>query len=86
MAPQLMMDSRDVGRSSKLVNMPTLSAFVRLKARLGLGVQPLCYTIEDMAGDVVELVDTLGIDKFHVIGTDDEATKKKRKGEEGNQI
>jgi pimeloyl-ACP methyl ester carboxylesterase len=57
-------DNRDAGRSSKLSHLPppTLTQLLR-RDRAAAG-----YTLEDMAGDAVGLLDGLGIDRAHVVG------------------
>jgi pimeloyl-ACP methyl ester carboxylesterase len=59
-------DNRDVGKSTKLDTLSgrradVVKRFVRPKSR-----PP--YTISDMAGDAVGLIDVLGIDRAHVTG------------------
>jgi len=57
-------DNRDVGRSTALRHLPvpTLRQLV-LRSRKAAG-----YTLADMAGDAVGLLDGLGIDRAHVAG------------------
>jgi pimeloyl-ACP methyl ester carboxylesterase len=57
-------DNRDVGLSTKLeeAGVPDIGALMR-----GEAIQPP-YTIEDMAGDAVGLIDALGIEKAHICG------------------
>jgi pimeloyl-ACP methyl ester carboxylesterase len=57
-------DNRDVGRSSRLDHLPVPSAWqlVRRDKRAA------SYTLEDMADDVVGLLDHLGIERAHVVG------------------
>jgi len=61
-------DNRDIGLSTKFedAGMPD---FVEISAAYGRGEIPkVPYTLEDMAGDAVGLLDTLNIDKAHVCG------------------
>lgn len=57
------LDNRDAGRSSRIDSRPptTWQQFLS-KAR------PDAYRLEDMAQDVVYLLDSLGIDRAHVLG------------------
>lgn len=60
-------DNRDVGRSTKLDDaLPHPGPLVR-EAMMGKRVAPP-YTLRDMAADSVGLLDSLGIDKAHVVG------------------
>lgn len=57
------LDNRDAGRSTK-VGRPAPS-----KARLMSGrARPDAYILADMAGDVVGLIDHLGLDRVHLVG------------------
>src|SRR3954470_9253181 len=57
-------DNRDIGRSTKLSHLPppTLRQIV-LRDKRAAG-----YTLSDMAGDAVGLLDRLGIERAHVVG------------------
>jgi pimeloyl-ACP methyl ester carboxylesterase len=56
-------DNRDVGRSTHLDGpVPTLPQLITRSAK------PATYTLADMAGDAVGLLDRLGIDSAHVVG------------------
>ena len=57
-------DNRDIGRSSRLedVRAPTMAQLLRRDKRAA------AYTLDDMAGDSVGLLDHLGIERAHVIG------------------
>lgn len=57
-------DNRDVGMSTKMtaLGMPHIQALLMGKLSVGL------YTISDMAKDTVGLLDTLHIEKAHVVG------------------
>ena len=61
-------DNRDIGLSQKMDNMPTprllkVMLFSRLKLPLTLP-----YTLDDMANDVVGLLDALKIESAHLVG------------------
>jgi pimeloyl-ACP methyl ester carboxylesterase len=56
-------DNRDVGRSQRMNGtVPSVFQLLRRDKRAA------SYTLEDMAGDAVGLLDHLGIDRAHVIG------------------
>lgn len=57
------MDNRDAGLSAR-VDSPPPSNLRQLLSR----PRPDAYTLEDMAGDVVRLLDHLGIDRAHLVG------------------
>ncbi len=62
------MDNRDVGLSSYLRHLPVPDPRkVLLRAALGLRVDAP-YTLEDMAADVVGVMDALGVERAHVVG------------------
>lgn len=61
-------DHRDSGESSDLKHLPAPSAgLVALKHKLGIKITPP-YTLEDMAKDLVHLLDGLEIEKAHLVG------------------
>jgi pimeloyl-ACP methyl ester carboxylesterase len=61
-------DNRDVGLSTKLEGAGVPRVF-RLMARALAGLKVAApYTLDDMAGDTVGLLDALGIDRAHVVG------------------
>lgn len=62
------MDNRDVGLSEHLDHLGAPSVMWQsLKLRLGLRVQPP-YSLKDMAGDAIGVLDALGIERAHVVG------------------
>ena len=56
-------DNRDAGRSSR-VDAPPPATWRQLFAR----PRPDAYTLADMAGDTVGLLDHLGLDRVHLVG------------------
>lgn len=61
-------DHRDIGLSTKIENGRTPKpASVLIAKTLGMK-SPAAYTLEDMADDVVGLLDNLNIDKAHIVG------------------
>jgi len=61
----LRFDNRDSGSSTHLTGGPS---FDPVAARHG-GRDAVAYTLDDMADDTVGLLDVLGIDEVHVVGT-----------------
>lgn len=57
------LDNRDAGRSSRIPSPPPTTW-----QQLSSQVRPDAYRLEDMAQDVVYLLDSLGIDRAHVLG------------------
>jgi pimeloyl-ACP methyl ester carboxylesterase len=57
-------DNRDVGRSSRLDHLPVPTVWQLLRR----DKRAASYTLEDMAEDVVGLLDHLGIERAHVVG------------------
>ncbi|WP_238655003.1 alpha/beta fold hydrolase [Paenibacillus piscarius] len=61
-------DNRDTGCSTHYSHYPALD-FNALAAALMSGQRPdMPYTLDDMASDVIGLLDALGIDRAHVVG------------------
>ncbi|WPC06344.1 alpha/beta hydrolase [Pseudomonas benzenivorans] len=61
-------DNRDVGLSSWAQAAPSANlAYEALRYRLGLSVAAP-YSLRDMAGDALGLMDALGVSQFHVLG------------------
>jgi pimeloyl-ACP methyl ester carboxylesterase len=62
------LDNRDIGLSSRIAShKPVDLRAAAVKAMLGFAVRPP-YTLEDMAGDVVGLMDALRLERAHVVG------------------
>ena len=57
-------DNRDVGRSSRLDHLPVPTVWQLLRR----DKRAASYTLEDMAADVVGLLDHLGIERAHMVG------------------
>ena len=57
-------DNRDVGRSTRLDHLPVPTVWQLLRRDKSAA----SYTLEDMADDVVGLLDHLGIERAHVVG------------------
>jgi len=63
------LDNRDAGRSTRLQHLGVPDVYRGLARRtLGLPVEAP-YSLDDMADDVVGLLDALGLDAAHVVGT-----------------
>ena len=60
-------DNRDVGHSQKFGSAKANLISTVLKSRIGLRPK-VPYQLEDMAADAVGLLDTLKIDKAHIVG------------------
>lgn len=61
-------DNRDTGESTDLSHLPAPAPWlVALKYKLGFGITPP-YTLEDMAADVIQLLDGLGRQRAHLVG------------------
>lgn len=61
-------DHRDIGLSSRLDHLPVPKPYpIVMRSLLGLPIDAP-YTLSDMAGDVIGLLDHLGIAKAHVVG------------------
>jgi len=56
-------DNRDIGRSTKIYGRPPTPAQL-LRRR----IDPVLYTLSDMAGDAAGLLDSLGLAPAHVVG------------------
>jgi pimeloyl-ACP methyl ester carboxylesterase len=62
-------DNRDIGMSTKLEHLGMPNVLARLVLRKVMGIRmPAPYSLSDMAGDVVGLMDELGIESAHVVG------------------
>lgn len=61
-------DNRDTGCSTHYSHYPAMD-FNALAAALMSGQRPdMPYTLDDMAGDVIGLLDDLGIERAHIVG------------------
>lgn len=58
-------DNRDTGHSSRITDGPKPNPLATLLFGSGKSAS---YTLEDMAGDVLGLLDHLGVDKAHMVG------------------
>ena len=64
----LRLDNRDIGLSQHFDELGTPNMlWAMLKYRLGLTIQPP-YSLHDMAGDALGVLDSLGIAQAHVVG------------------
>jgi pimeloyl-ACP methyl ester carboxylesterase len=62
-------DNRDIGLSSKIRIRSVKQNFMVAMARFQLGLRNPCpYTLYDMAADAVGLMNTLGVERAHVVG------------------
>ena len=62
-------DNRDIGQSTWLDHLGVQDVRPMIGRRLvGLPITPVPYTLEDMAGDVVGLLDALDIPRAHIVG------------------
>ncbi len=61
-------DNRDVGLSTKLDGQRVSPGAVLTAALAGTPLPPIPYTLSDMAGDAIGLLDHLGIDRAHIVG------------------
>jgi pimeloyl-ACP methyl ester carboxylesterase len=57
-------DNRDVGRSTQISDGPPVNVLAALAGDLG----SVSYTLSDMAGDTVGLLDHLGVERTHLVG------------------
>ena len=61
-------DNRDIGKSTWFDH-EEIPSPVALIAKMAIGLKPkVPYTLKDMAGDAIGLLDALGIAKAHVVG------------------
>ena len=64
----ILLDNRDAGLSQKFYDLSAPPVWwMLLRNKIGLGGEPP-YTLEDMAGDVVGLMDALGIQRANIVG------------------
>ena len=61
-------DNRDVGLSTKLDHAGAPNAYAAMQAAAAHQRVDAPYTLSDMADDTVALMDTLGIERAHVVG------------------
>ncbi len=62
-------DNRDCGLSTHLTGQDVDVRATLQASRRGTPLPPVPYTLSDMAGDAVGLLDVLGIERAHVLGT-----------------
>jgi pimeloyl-ACP methyl ester carboxylesterase len=61
-------DNRDTGESTNLKHLPSPAPMrFAIMHKLGLGIKPP-YTLEDMADDLVHLLDGIGVQRAHLVG------------------
>jgi pimeloyl-ACP methyl ester carboxylesterase len=61
-------DNRDTGESTDFAHLPAPAPWlVALKYKLGFGITPP-YTLDDLASDVIQLLDGLGGQRAHLVG------------------
>jgi pimeloyl-ACP methyl ester carboxylesterase len=61
-------DNRDIGRSSRLEHLGVPNIMALMEARLARREIETPYALKDMAVDTAALMDTLGIERAHVVG------------------
>jgi pimeloyl-ACP methyl ester carboxylesterase len=61
-------DNRDVGLSSRTPGPPPDVVALFMKAMAGEDIGEVPYTLSDMAGDALAVLDGLGIERAHIVG------------------
>jgi pimeloyl-ACP methyl ester carboxylesterase len=61
-------DNRDVGLSSRTDGAPPDVVALFMKAMAGEDIGEVPYTLSDMAGDALAVLDGLGIERAHIVG------------------